>query len=126
MKLNGGSREGSKLQNSAFHRLEQIYTDRDDLIGTIARQMATLRKYWLLILLASPSIAYILARIEPTWKETLYHLTIFVLTGIVANNHPALSKGGLRRLFPLQPRPGGRRSTAARTGVSDYAGFAPN
>ena len=49
-----------------------------------ACQMATLRKYWLLILLAFPSIAYILVWLEPTWKETLYHLTIFVLTGIVA------------------------------------------
>jgi hypothetical protein len=46
--------------------------------------MSTIRRYSLLILLASPSIAYVLAWVEPTWKETLYHLTIFALTGIVA------------------------------------------
>jgi len=46
--------------------------------------MATLRKYWFVVFLASPSVAYVLAWIEPTWKKTLYHLMIFVLTGFVA------------------------------------------
>ena len=32
----------------------------------------------------------------------------------------------LTRLFPLRPLPGVRRLAAARTGVSDCAGFAPN
>ncbi len=30
------------------------------------------------------------------------------------------------QFVPLRPLPGGRRSAAARTGVSDCAGFAPN
>ena len=33
---------------------------------------------------------------------------------------------GYAAFFPLRPLPGGRRLAAARTGVSDCAGFAPN
>ena len=33
---------------------------------------------------------------------------------------------GYAIFFPLRPLPGGRRLAAARTGVSDCAGFAPN
>ena len=38
----------------------------------------------------------------------------------------AISNGRLRHHSPLLPLPGGRRLAAARTDVSDCAGFAPN
>src|SRR5580658_9855928 len=75
----------------------------------------------------------------PLLSEPIYHTAIlgrhFPHFQLDHGSAPSAPTGNLKRfllrrwlrvLLPLRPLPGGRRSAAAPTGLSDCAGFAPN